>query len=72
MSNVINIKFRKKKYRPRAKPAMVSMHMRLNQEDLARLQVLAQHSGMSTAEYMRGLACVAITEHVLLTKSRAA
>ena len=73
MGTVINVQFRKrKKYRPRSKPAKVAMHVRLDQEHLARLTELARFSGMTTAEYVRGLACIAITENVLLSKSNAA
>ncbi|WP_448228928.1 plasmid mobilization protein [Pseudoxanthomonas mexicana] len=73
MGTVIEVQFRKrKKYRPRAKPAKVAVHVRMDQEHLAQLNELAERSGMSTAEYVRRLAHIAVTENVLLSKSNAA
>lgn len=73
MGNVITVQFRKrKKYRPRAKPAKVAMHVRFDQEHMAQLTELAKRSGMSMAEYLRGLTQIAVAENVLLNKSNVA
>lgn len=73
MSNVITVQFRKrKKYRARAKPAKVALHIRFDQEHMAQLSELADKSGMSMAEYLRGLTRIAVSENVLLDKSNVA
>ena len=73
MNNVITLQLRKrKKYRTRAKPAKVAMHIRFDQEHMAQLTELANRSGMSMAEYLRGLTQIAVTENVLLNKSNVA
>lgn len=73
MGNVITVQFRKrKKYRARAKPAKVPVHVRFDQEQIAQVSDLADKSGMSMAEYLRGLAEIAVSENVLLTKSNVA
>lgn len=64
MSNVISVKFqkKKKKYRPRARPAKVSCHFRFDQEVVASLTELAQKNKLSVSEYVRCVVECAVNE----------
>lgn len=72
MGEVLQFKFNKKRkpYRRRARPQKINRTFRFDQEKLARLEEVAQRSGMTVSEYIRELTDLAVGNNWLFNDAK--
>ncbi|HDS1140514.1 hypothetical protein NJG17_08290 [Stenotrophomonas maltophilia] len=72
MGEVLQFKLIKKRkpYRRRARPQKINRTFRFDQEKLARLEEVAQRSGMTVSEYIRELTDLAVGNNWLFNEAK--